>query len=494
MLVSITCVGPNSSDLGFLLHKHPDRVRSIEVGGGRAHVFYPEVSAERTTATLLVEVDPVRLSRKVGGKRAAPNLEPYVNDRPYVASSMLSVALGKLYGTAMAGTCETKPELVDQPIQLEIDLPVVPIPRTKDGNIIVRLFEPLGWDVRTTPLPLDPQFESWGDSNYVSLNLTGRQTVKDALAHLYVLLPVLDGRKHYWIGSDEVDKLLRRGGDWLAEHPERELISRRYLRFRSLARDALARLATDGVSDPDATDQANDAGEGALERPLSLNQRRLEAVTEAVAACGGGSVLDLGCGEGRLLKRLISEPKVTKVLGVDVSLRALKRAEERLRLDDMSERRRESITLAQSALTYTDARLAGHDVATVVEVVEHIDAERLDVFGRVVFGDAKPNAVIVTTPNREYNVHFEGLADGQLRHGDHRFEWTRAEFTLWAEQVCNTYGYQVSYAPIGPDDPVTGPPTQMAVFRKSEVQGPEVQGPEVEGSEIRQSEVREVTQ
>jgi len=463
MLVTIGANGPNSSDLGFLLHKHPDRVRSVDVGHGRAHVFYPEVSEERTTATLLVEVDPVRLSRRARGDRSTATLEPYVNDRPYAASSMLSAAIGKLYGTAMSGTCENKPELVDQAMDLEIVAPVVGAPH--GGELIDRLFEPLGWTVERKILPLDSSFEIWGDSRYASLTLRGSLTVKDALSHLYVLLPVLDGKKHYWIGDDEVEKLLRRGGEWLAAHPEREVISRRYLRFGSLARQALARLS-EGHVDSDERDQSDNASEHALERTLSLNDQRLDAVINAVTVAGGGAVVDLGCGEGRLLERLVAEPTVTNVLGVDVSLRALDRAEGRLRLDDMSERRREQITLAQSALTYTDERLRGRDVATVIEVIEHLDAERLDVFAQVVFGDAAPRTVIVTTPNIEYNVHFERLLAGTFRHGDHRFEWTRAEFTEWTEQICVDYGYATTFAPIGPDHPETGPPTQMAVFSK----------------------------
>ena len=429
-----------------------------------AHVFYSEASDERTTAVLMVEVDPIGLSRRSRGDRSTASLEPYVNDRPYAASSMLSVAIGKLYGTALSGSCETKPTLVDQPLDLEIVVPVVGGPQGAD--LLRRLFEPLDWNVDYTTLPLDEEFASWGESRYSSLTLTGSQTVKDALAHLYVLLPVLDGRKHYWIGDEEVDKLLRRGGAWLAAHPERELITRRYLRFGSLAREALARLA-DGTSDPDASDEGNDQGEHALERSMSLNDHRLDAVMAAVVGAGGGAVVDLGCGEGRLLQRLVAEPIVTSVVGSDVSIRALDRAEARLRLDDMSERRREQISLMQGALTYTDDRLRGKDVATVIEVIEHLDEERLDVFARVVFGDAAPQTVIVTTPNSEYNVHFPGLAPGQFRHGDHRFEWTRAEFTEWVSLVCEDYGYESTFAPIGPVDETTGPPTQMATLRKA---------------------------
>ena len=103
---------------------------------------------------------------------------------------------------------------------------------------------------------------------------------------------------------------------------------------------------------------------------------------------------------------------------------------------------------------------------TIVEVVEHIDAERLDMFAQVVLGEAAPATVIVTTPNREYNVHFEGVGETELRHGDHRFEWTRHQFASWAAEVGGRHGYAVTHSGIGPDDPVTGPPTQMVVFSR----------------------------
>jgi len=462
MLVSLTSTTPDARDLGFLLHKHPDRVRSVDLGFGRAHVFYPVASAERCTAALFVEVDPIRLTRRQKGG-PAQNLEPYVNDRPYAASSLLSVALGRLFGSALAGNCETRPELIERSLALEIDLPVLPVRGGED--VLRRLFEPLGYAVTCEPLPLDERFPDWGDSRYLTAKLAGHQTVRTALEHLYVLLPVLDDRKHYWIGTEEVDKLLRRGGDWFPTHPESEFITRRYLRFGSLAREALARLA-DGTDDVDSADEAQDHVEADVERPLSLNEQRMLAVTEAIRVAGGGRVVDLGCGEGRLLQGLVNEPDIRHLVGMDVSIGALERAERRLRLDEMSERRREGIKLIQGALTYTDKRLNGFDVATVVEVIEHLDQDRLDAFAQVLFGHAAPTTVIVTTPNREYNVHFERLGTGDLRHGDHRFEWTRSEFSEWSTSITDQYGYSVDLSGVGPDDPVTGPPTQMAVFRR----------------------------
>lgn len=462
MLVSLTSTTPDATDLGFLLHKHPDRVRSVDVGFGRAHVFYPQATPERCTATLFVEIDQGSLARRLKGRHAA-GLEPYVNDRPYAASSMLSVALGRVYRTALNGTCETRPDLVDQPLDLQVDLPVVPV---RGGEqLLRRLFEPLGYEVKTEAIALDEQFPTWGDSPYFSVRLIGRQTVRDTLEHVFVMLPVLDDQKHYWIDQNEIDKLLRRGGEWLPSHPESELISRRYLRFGEFTQQAVARLAEAG-EEPEVLDAEQEQLEVAAELPISLREERLEAVLGAVRALGGGRVVDLGCGEGRLLERLVAEPTVTDVYGVDVSVGTLERAERRLRLEEMSERRRERISLLQGALTYADDRLRGFDVAALVEVIEHIDPERLGVLAEVVFGQTAPGAVVMTTPNREYNANFEHLEPSGFRHGDHRFEWTRDEFAAWAHGISDQFGYGCEISGIGPDDPARGRPTQMAVFSR----------------------------
>ena len=493
MLVSLTSTTPDATDLGYLLHKHPDNVRSVDVGIGRAHVFFPEATPQRCTASLFVEVDPIGLARGNKG-RPAVSLEHYVNDRPYVASSMLAVALGRLFRTALAGTCDARPELVTQPLDLEVNLPVLPV---RGGERIVRrLFEPLGYEVEAAAIPLDEQFPSWGNSRYYSVRLNGHITVRAALEHLFVMLPVLDDRKHYWIGDDEVDKLLRRGGDWLGAHPESTMISRRYLRFGGYTDEALARLAenADELEAADA-DPLEALGEGDLagatsgtphvvgaaaaptdgkpdapaevERPVRLSELRHRAVLDVVRALGGGRVVDLGCGEGRLLAQLIDEPSVSEVLGADASVASLERAERRLKLDEMSERRREQISLLQGALTYADDRLRGFDVALLVEVVEHVDPARLGALADAVCGHASPAAVVVTTPNCEHNVNYPHLHAGGMRHRDHRFEWTRDEFAAWVREVSERFGYSADISGIGFDDPDHGPPTQMAVFRRS---------------------------
>jgi 3' terminal RNA ribose 2'-O-methyltransferase Hen1 len=467
VLMTITSTAAPATDLGFLLHKNPARVHERDLSFGVARVVYPDASDGRCTAALVVDVDPVALVRDRSGRRNGSfGLSRYVNDRPYAASSFLAVAMAKMFGTAMAGRSKDRPELAAVPLDLEVHLPVVP---ARGGEPLLReLFGPLGYSLAATPIMLDPTFADWGPSRYVDLRLAGQVTVKDLLEHLFVLLPVLDDDKHYWVGEDEVDKLLRRGGNWLAAHPHRELITRRYLRHdRVLTSDALARLvADDDGADPDAAAEAHDGEEAEVERPVRLNDQRLAAVTGALRDADAHRIVDLGCGSGSLLRALLREPWVDRVVGVDASWRALQVAARRLRLDDMPPRQRARIDLWQGALTYRDKRLRDFDAAAVVEVVEHLDPPRLAAFERALFGDARPSTVVVTTPNVEYNELFEGLPAGGLRHRDHRFEWTRAQFAAWCDAVAGTHGYTVEHRGIGPVDDRRGPPTQMARFSR----------------------------
>jgi 3' terminal RNA ribose 2'-O-methyltransferase Hen1 len=470
VLLTISTTHRPATDLGFLLHKNPGRHHVAELGFGSAHVFYPESSDERCSAAVMVDVDPVALAR---GRNPAGRfaLAHYVNDRPYVSSSYLSVALGRLFGTAMTGRSKERQDVADQAIPLEASLPVAAC-RGGEG-LARRLFAPLGYATQTQVLPLDAQFPDWGDSPYLSLRISAHVRLRDLLHHLFVLLPVLDDDKHYWVGADEVAKLLRRGGEWLAGHPDRDLIARRYLRHdQRLTRDALARLFEDEADDPDRRDQESDAGEESVEqkaeagRGTSLHERRLEAVLGVITGSAARSVLDLGCGSGKLLALLLKEQSLERIVGLDVSHRALETAARRLHLDSMAPRQRERIELLHGSLTYRDARLRGFDAAAVVEVVEHLDPPRLGAFERALFGYARPGTVIVTTPNAEYNALFEGLPTGSFRHADHRFEWNRAEFARWADGVAARHGYSTEVSGIGPESAGLGCPSQLAVFRR----------------------------
>jgi 3' terminal RNA ribose 2'-O-methyltransferase Hen1 len=466
MLLTITTTYQPATDLGYLLHKHPDHCQSFALAFGQAAVYYPEAHAARCTAALQLAIDPVRLARRDHDVPDTRPLEPYVNDRPYVASSFLSVALAQVYGSALAGQCKQRPDLVETPLPLHARLVVVP--RRGGSDLLHRLFAPLGYTVQVTPHPLDTRDPDAGDSPYVTLELQSQTRLCDLLTHLYVLIPVLDDQKHYYVGEAEVEKLLRRGKDWLAQHPERELITRRYLRHRSrLTRAALARLAEEDMPDPEATAAAQAAAESNLEQPLRLHEQRIEAVAAVLAEHGARRVLDLGCGEGHLLQRLLADSRFAEIVGIDVSVRALERARERLNLERLPSRQAERITLLHGSLTYRDQRLSGYDGAALVEVIEHIDPARLPLFERAVFGEARPGIVAITTPNAEYNALFPGLSAGRFRHRDHRFEWSRAEFAAWADGVAQRYGYTAAFQPIGPLDADHGAPTQMGVLQKS---------------------------
>ena len=467
MLLTITTTRAPATDLGYLLHKHPDRVQTFAVAAGQAHVFYPEAAPERCTAALLLEVDPIGLVRGHRGQDKDIALGQYVNDRPYAASSLLAVAIKEAFRTALTGRCDARPALAASRIPLTINVPAL---RCRGGTTLAqRVFAPLGWTVEAHRNPLTPP--EWGDSPYLGLRLTGELRLADALNHLYVLLPVLDDAKHYWVSTEEVDKLIRAGGDWLAGHPEKELITRRYLSHRkTLTRSALARLAEADDTDPSELDNAvpqdEDEGEENTAKPLSVQRR--EAILAVLQETGARRVGDLGCGAGALTRDLLADKRIEHVTAVDVSARALQLAARHLKLDQMPANKRERLTIFQSSLTYRDDRLAGLDAAVLMEVIEHLDPERIPALERATFGFAAPATVVVTTPNAEYNRHFATLEPGALRHRDHRFEWTRAEFRAWAEGTAATYGYQVRFLPVGPEDPADGPPTQLAVFEKGD--------------------------
>src|SRR5262245_9092602 len=463
MLLTITNTQPPATDLGYLLHKNPARLQSFDLSFGRAHVFYPEANDESCTAALLLDVDPVGLVRNPRGPGGEGHaLEQYVNDRPYVASSFLSVAIAQVFGSALQGRSKERESLVEAQLPLKAAISVLPCRGGEE--FLRRLFEPLGYAVTALRRGLDEQFPEWGESQYFGVELRAHCRLRDLLSHLYVLIPALDNDKHYWVGDDEVEKLLRHGAGWLGDHPEREAVTRRYLKNRhNLVKEALSRLVE---ADPDAEAESRANQEAEIEERISLNRQRVNAVGAALTQCGARRVIDLGCGEGKLLRALLDEKSFTELVGMDVSYRALPIDRERRNCDGLPQKQKDRIRLMKGSLIYRDTRLAGYDAATVTEVIEHLDPPRLSAFERVLFEFARPGAVVVTTPNVEYNVKFENLPAGKLRHKDHRFEWTRSEFQNWATVAAERFGYSVRFEPVGPEDGVVGAPTQMAVFTR----------------------------
>jgi 3' terminal RNA ribose 2'-O-methyltransferase Hen1 len=457
MLLTISYTGQNTSELGYLLYKNPYRPQMFELSYGNAYVFYPELSNERTTAALLLEIDPIDLARGKADSGGG-GLFDYVNDRPYVSSSFLSVAISNVFRTAMAGRADEYQALADTPLDLEATIAMLPC--RGELAMLNKVFEPLGYTVSYEPFAADENFPNWGMSKYVNLTIKGKVRLRDLLKHIYVLIPVFDRQKHYWVGEDEVEKLMRHGEGWLQDHPEKGFITSRYLKhLRPLINKAFAQLVS---ADEDNT-QEDKTPKELSEKKLNLNAQRLGSVIAALKNCGAKNVIDIGCGGGNLLSLLVREKQFERIAGVDVSHQALEYAADKLKLD-RGDSMRSRINLFQGSLTYKDSRFKGYDAACVVEVVEHLDLPRLAAFERVLFEDAKPPVVVMTTPNREYNVKYDNIDEGNLRHSDHRFEWTREEFHQWATKTAEKYGYAVRYSEIGDSDEALGAPTQMGVF------------------------------
>lgn len=478
MLLTITAEGENAAALSFLLHKHPDKLQQVELSVGVAYIFYPECGKEKVTAALLLDIDPigmVRNAKNFAGKDFL--LGQYVNDRPYVASSFMSSAISKAFSSAMNGNCKEHPEFIDMPLALTAKISVLPAPR--GGELLIkRLFEPLGYTVEAERHLLDTQFSEWGYGKYFTLTLKNTLALKDLLSHLYVLIPILDNEKHYFITQNEVEKLLQKGKGWLEQHPEREIIVSRYLiNLKSLVRSAFEVLQavedgiipdTDNEAEQDELTKIEDTAAAHTQlqkvKKERLHDIRLKLVAEKLKQSGAASVIDLGCGDGKLLRLLLKEKQFTRIAGTDVSYSELEKSQDKLHWNEMPEKQRERLSLFQSSLTYRDKRFSGFDAAAVVEVIEHLDPNRLPALEKSLFTYAKPQTIVLTTPNREYNVRYENLSAGKVRHSDHRFEWTRSEFEAWAERVARENNYTVAFFPVGEEEENIGAPSQMAVF------------------------------
>lgn len=459
MLLTITYKGHDTQDLGYLLHKNPYRAQEFALNSGMAYVFYPEVSDENTTMALLLDINPIDLAKgKQGSKEGG--LFDYVNDRPYTASSFLSTAVARIFNTAMTGRCDKKQQLADSPLDLTAHIYSI---QGKD-EFARKIFEPLGYTVRTSKTVLDEKFPEWGESPYIDLEISGNVRLADLLNHIYVLIPVFDRQKHYFISEDEIDKLMSHGGEWLAGHPAKEEIIYRYF----LMKKSYAHRTIDRLTEDEPVEEVTEENEEKEipEKKISLNLQRLETVKNAVLASGAESVIDLGCGECRLTRLLLDQKQIRRVTAVDVSAHELEKAKTRLHYDTMNEHRKNKLTLMQASLTYRDTRFSEYDCACVIEVIEHIEPMRLPAFERNVFEFSGAKTVILTTPNKEYNDNYEFIPEGKLRHSDHRFEWTREEFKNWSEYICEKFGYTVEISGIGDNDESHGTPTQMGVFTK----------------------------
>ena len=327
MFVTITSTAAPATDLGFLLHKHPGRAQTFDVAVGTAHVFYPEADEDRCTAALLLEVDPIGARRGRGpadgrrsrwrststtGRTPRPRCWPSRWARSSAPRWRAAATHGPSWPTVR---CRW------------IHVPGAAVPRRR-GEVVERLFAPLGWTVEADAGAAGPDVPGVGRLRYVDLRLTGDLRLADALNHLYVLLPVLDDAKHYWVSTDEVDKLLRAGAGWLPTHPERDLITRRYLGApaRPRRRRAVGRLAEVDDTEPEALDNAvaaEDAGDA--RRPARAAGRAAPQArcSPRCATRGADARRRPRLRRRRAAPALLADPAFTEVVGVDVSHRAL---------------------------------------------------------------------------------------------------------------------------------------------------------------------------
>ena len=462
MFLAIEAQITPGSDLGYLLHKNPTRHYTRSSPVGEVHVLYPEVTATQAQALILLEVDPVAGVRQKRGHTLG--MDQYVNDRSFVAGSLLSVALAQHLASALNGHAKERPERVQEALPLKLTLAAV---ASRGGpELFETLFTPLGYRWQVARYTYAEGLAEQRESPYYTLTLEHCLPLQKALQHLYILLPVLDRYKHYYYDKAEVEKLLRHGEGWLEDHPAQQLIVHRYLSHRpTLAQQALAQLASEDVeAQPGAEEQQ-------LEAPLSLNKQRIACVVDYVnevlaSDTGAKRLIDLGCGEGQVLQALLKHTALSDIVGVDVSPHELERAERRLKLERLPEYQQRRLQLHQSSALYSDTRLHGADMVILVEVIEHLEPYQLERLARVVFGEMHAKRLWISTPNREYNTIF-GMNPAHLRHSDHRFEWTRAEFQDWCQTQAKTYGYTVSFGGIGPEDAQQGHPTQWARFKEA---------------------------
>jgi 3' terminal RNA ribose 2'-O-methyltransferase Hen1 len=451
MYLSIATTYQPATDLGHLLHKHPDRAFKSEGSQSDYYCFFPVATAEYCKACLVLNFNS-RPESNGHGRPFLPQLQSqYINDRPYVAGSQLSIAIADVFGTAMNGKSKDRQNLADIALPFEIEISAVHC--NAGADFIQKIFEPLGYTVEVSNTKLNEKFPAWGQAPYFSIKLNTTKRISEILRQIYVLLPVLDNFKHYYIEDAEKEKILRLGEGWLQNHPLVEIITQRSLKnIRSLSNEALEILLG---SEPITSSSLD--GEAKLESPIRLNELRFNKVEEVLITSGVKRVLDFGCGEGRFLEKLIRNPWFSEVIGADVSIASLERATKRLERNSSKNKAK----LIHSSFTYHDDRLKDIDSMVMLEVIEHIDLTNLDFVEKNIFEFIKPKLLIITTPNADYNTKFQQPG---FRHPDHRFEWTRDEFKVFCEKSIK-YGYTYEISFIGDIEPALGGPTQMGVFK-----------------------------
>jgi 3' terminal RNA ribose 2'-O-methyltransferase Hen1 len=446
MQLSLTVRGSGADVVSYLIAKNPNNPYERDEKGFKVRLVYPIFTTEEVQFVIYVKPDPIDLVRNSSDLY---DITHYINDREFAVSSLFITTIRKALGTALNGKPD---EEYQQWVGHEFDMELAfgPVATDLHDKEIADLFEPIGYKVEIERGVSSIREKS--SARYITLS--GRQSVQNALKHVSILIPVIDNYKHYFLDEREIEKLDRYGEGWLEDHPLKQMIVKRALRFNALISQSKFYEKKQRNSDYDES------------KKVRLNDLRYEAILNLIKLLPHKeSIVDLGAGEGRLSVQLGFVEGIKEILSIEPSNKSRIRAIERFEQVNVKEGYVEPQSLPGS-LYYFDSRLQNKDVIVLCEVIEHIEEDRLPKIFDMILSDYRPKTLIVTTPNQEYNVLYE--LNDEMRHDDHRFEWTRAQFAQNVETWTEKYPYEVSIQGIGEEHDVYGHPTQMAIFRREE--------------------------
>lgn len=454
MQLTIKAIGENSRVISYLLSKNPSNLYDRDEKGSRVRLVYTAFTEEETEILIYVTPDPVELVRN------SPNtfdITQYINDREFAVSSLFCSYIKSALATALNG--KPKEEFIKWvDYKFNLVLGFGPVASDLPDAVIESIFTHLGYEVNIERGLTDYSFQLKSRSSVRYITLTGHQTLQNAMRHLFILIPVMDNYKHYYMDKSEVDKLERYGAGWLDDHPMRDLIIKRSLKFKELIREVAVPQKEVFIKEESETVEETEV-------KVRLNEQRYQTIVDIVTNLPHKeTVVDFGSGEGKLSVRLGFAPGVKEILAVEPSQMSQLRAMQKWDKARASEGFL-APTQVWGSLFYFDTRLCDKDVMILSEVIEHIDEFRLPPIMETVFVQYTPKTIIINTPNYEYNVVYE--MQDNLRHRDHRFEWTREQFNSWCNELSAKYKYSVNIGGIGEEDQDFGFPTQIAVFCKT---------------------------
>ncbi|KQY91115.1 3' terminal RNA ribose 2'-O-methyltransferase Hen1 [Paenibacillus sp. Root52] len=472
--------GEDAAVVSHLLAKNPNNIYDRTDKGVRVRMVYTRATSSETEVLIHAEPDPVDLVR---GSPDGYDITQYINDREFVTSSLFCSYIRSALGTALNGKPkEEYTKWVEHPFDLQLSFG--PVASDLPDRVVEELFSHLGYAVTLEREELSYSFDLKKRSSVRRIILRGQETVQNALRQLFLLIPVLDNYKHYFISEDEIDKIKRYGDGWLETHPHKELIVKRTLRFAELIRKYESKEGRLSISDnkplsaEDVENDRNELAERSNEASTEastddvltddLNELRYRAITEVVARLPHRQrIVDMGAGEGKLSARLATIAGVESILAVEPSGQSRLRAMERFA---KLEGRHGVFAMPEpiiGSLFYFDEQMQHQDVMILCEVIEHIEAYRLDGIMNTLLQEYQPEVLIVTTPNKEYNDVY-AMEQESFRHHDHRFEWTRAELAERCVEWSAGTNYTYTIQGIGEQVEGYGQPTQMIIFGRRE--------------------------